>query len=192
MVRRATLSTGRFAGIVMCVGAAALLVVSSGRTSGKAPAPPPPVDSEWAALDAQARCESAAALVTAPDSWPTLCRWRSPGEGLQGPAFPPPKGPPPYDDPHIEIYVAPTQTREQLANAIAHELGHMHHTREPAFVSDYLAARNLPADPQSEIWTEDYAEVFAALFSPPADHWRAPTPRPSAEALAALKGRFFS
>ena len=191
-MRPAKLSMGRVAGIVVTVCAAALLVVTSGRTSGKAPAPPAPVDSAWAALDAQARCESAAMLVTAPDRWPTVCRWRNPGEALQGQAFPPPKGPPPFDDPHIEIYVAPTQTREELANAIAHELGHMHHTREPAFVREYLAARNLTADPQSEVWTEDYAEVFAALFSPPADHWRAPTPRPSADALAALKGRFFS
>ena len=137
---------GRVAGIVVAVSAAAVLVVWSGRTSGKAPIPPAPVDSAWAALDPQARCDSAAALVTAPDRWPTLCRWRSPGEEFQGQAFPPPKGPPPFHDPHIEIYVAPTQTREELANAIAHELGHMHHTREPAFVGDYLAARNLTAE----------------------------------------------
>ncbi len=186
------MSTGRVAGIALAVCAAALLVVWSGRTNGKAPVPPAPVDSAWAALDPQARCESAAVLVTAPDRWPTVCRWRNPGDRLQGQAFPPPKGPPPFDDPHIEIYVAPTQTGYELANAIAHELGHMHHTREPAFVSDYMAARNLTADGQSEVWTEDYAEVFAALFSPPADQWRAPTPRPSPEALAALKGRFFS
>jgi hypothetical protein len=102
-------------------------------------------------------------------------------------------GPPPYDNPHVEVYVGETQTREQLANAIAHELGHMHHTREPAFaVADWLAARGLPPGTPSEIWTEDYAEVFAALFSPPNDAWRAPTPRPSAQALAELKARFFS
>ncbi len=188
----------RFAILVLVTTAALLTFVwyeltGEKPTSAKPPVRPSAADSTWSGLDAQARCVSAASLVTAPNPWPVLCRWRSPGEGFQGQAFPPPKGPPPYDDPHIEIYVAPTQSREELANAIAHELGHMHHTREPAFLSDYLAARNLTAEgPASEVWTEDYAEVFAALFSPPADHWRAPTPRPSAEALAALKGRFFS
>ncbi len=90
--------------------------------------------------------------------------------------------------------MAETQTREQLANAIAHELGHMHHTREPApaRVAEWLAARSLPPTTPDEVWTEDYAEVFAALFSPPSDAWRAPTPRPSAEELASLKARFFS
>ena len=122
-----------------------------------------------------------------------VCRWRNAGESLQGQAFPPPKGPPPFDDPRIEIFVAATQSRDNMATAIAHELGHMHHTREPAFAAaDWLTARNLPGETASEIWTEDYAEVFAALFSPPADHWRAPTPRPSAQDLLALKGRFFS
>jgi hypothetical protein len=68
----------------------------------------------------------------------------------------------------------------------------MHHTREAAFVPEWLSARNLPPDTAAEVWSEDYAEVFAALFSPPAAHWRAPTPRPSPEALASLRGRFFS
>ena len=79
-----------------------------------------------------------------------------------------------------------------MASAIAHELGHMHHTREPTFVREWLAARNLPAETPAEVWTEDYAEVFAALFGPRQERWRAPTPRPSPEALAVLKARFFS
>ena len=68
----------------------------------------------------------------------------------------------------------------------------MHHTRDPKNVVEYLAARSLPAETASEIWTEDYAEVFAHLFGPPVERWRAPTPRPSAAALADLKARFFS
>lgn len=160
--------------------------------STEGPGRPPAVDAAWAALDAQGRCDSAAELITHPDRWPTRCRWRMAGERLHGQAFPPPKGPPPYDDPHLEVYVAPDQGREELANVIAHELGHMHHTREPAFVADWLAARNLGPPDASETWAEDYAEVFATLFSPPAPQWRAPTPRPGPEALVALKARFFS
>lgn len=146
----------------------------------------------FAALDAQGRCESAATLLTTSERWPMTCRWRAPSDALQGQAFPPPKGDPPFDDPHIELYVDPAQSREQLAHAIAHELGHMHLTREPAFVPEWLAARDLPPDTPSPVWTEDYAEVFAALFSPPSDRWRAPTPRPSPDALADLRARFFS
>ncbi len=184
---------------VIAVNAAVVLLLwnreTAARDSSVPTARPAPTDSVaepgWA-LDPQARCDSAMALVTHPDRWPTLCRWRSPGEGLQGQAFPPPKGPPPYDNPRVEIYVAPSQTREELANAIAHEFGHMHHTREPAFVADWLAARNLAPDTPSEVWTEDYAEAFASVFSPPAARWRAPTARPGPGALAALKVRFFS
>ncbi len=154
--------------------------------------PPSAGTSAWDGLDPQARCDSAVALVTRPDPWPTICRWRQPSDALQGSAFPPPKGAPPFDDPHIEIYVDPAQTREELAHAIAHEMGHMRHTREPTFVPQYLAARGLPPDTPSMVWTEDYAEVFAALFSPPSDAWRAPTPRPSPDALARLKVTFFS
>jgi hypothetical protein len=150
------------------------------------------ITSVWSGLDPQARCDSAVALVTHSDRWPTLCRWRAPGEQLQGQAFPPPKGPAPFDDPHLEIYVAPGQSREELASAIAHELGHMHLTREPTFVAEWLAARNLPAPTPPEVWVEDYAEVFAALFGPPPSRWRAPTPRPSPEDLVRLKARFFA
>jgi hypothetical protein len=153
----------------------------------------PDSDPEWSRLDAQGRCDQALQDVSHPGSWPVRCRWRQPGEMFQGQAYPPPKGPPPYDEPRVEIYVSETQSRGQVANAIAHELGHMHHTREPTFaVADWLAARGLPAGTPPEVWLEDYAEVFAALFSPPNDAWRAPTPRPTPEALASLKARFFS
>lgn len=175
--------------VVVLVGAVAVRVWSD--RSSDAPVVPPP-DAVWSGLDAQARCESAQALVTHPQRWPTVCRWRNPGEALQAQAFPPPKGPPPYDDPHVEIYVAAHQSREDLARTIAHEWGHMHHTREPGFVAEWLAARNLPDETPWEVWAEDYAEVFAALFSPPAPGWRAPTNRPSPEALALLKERFFA
>lgn len=172
------------------VGAAVLLW--SGSTDEPDAAPPGPV-AAWARLDAQARCDDALQLVTHRDRWPTHCRWRQPGERLQGQSFPPPVGPPPFDDPRVEIYVDPGQTRDDLARAIAHELGHMHHTREPSFPArEWLAARGLPETTPGEVWTEDYAEVFAALFGPPGDTWRAPTPRPTPEALAALEARFFS
>ena len=180
--------TRRILGVVLVVTAAIGLVVWAGGSEDAAP----PAGDGLAGLDAQARCDRALPLVTHPDRWPVRCRWRQPGEVLQGQAFPPPEGPPPYDDPHVEIYVTPTQTEEQLANAIAHELGHMHHTREPRFVPDWLSARNLPPGTPDAIWAEDYAEVFATLFSPPASVWRSPTPRPSPEALATLKVRFFA
>ncbi|MFP5318582.1 MAG: hypothetical protein ACLGI2_09835 [Acidimicrobiia bacterium] len=148
--------------------------------------------SAWAALDAQARCDQAVELVTHPDRWPLRCRWRAPGEQLVGQAYPPPAGEAPFDAPRVEIYVAPEQSREDVARAIAHELGHMHHTRRPTFVADWLAARNLDPATPSEVWTEDYAEVFAALFAPPSTAWRAPTPRPSPGAVEELKARFFA
>jgi hypothetical protein len=178
--------------LVVVANAVAVLGLWNLRAPHRSPARPAVADDAWSRLDPQARCDSAVVLVTHPDRWPTVCRWRTPADALQGQAFPPPKGAPPFDDPHIEIYVAVSQTREELAHAMAHELGHMHHTREPTFVPAWLAARNLPADAPSQVWTEDYAEVFAALFSPPSDAWRAPTPRPGPEALAALKGQFFS
>ena len=152
----------------------------------------PAAESGWSELDPQGRCDRAAELITHPKRWPVLCRWRNAGEQLAAQAFPPPEGPPPYDHPRVEVYVSPAQTREDLARAIAHELGHMHHTREPAFVPDWLAARGLDGQTPSEVWAEDYAEVFAALFAPPSAEWRAPTPRPSPDALAVLRDRFFS
>ncbi len=176
--------------ILVLIGAGAL-VVWSGRSPTGQSAVTPPLDT-WSQLDAQGRCDSASELITHPDRWPVVCRWRNPGEQLAGQAFPPPAGDPPYDDPRVEIYVSPNQSREALARAIAHELGHMHHTREPAFVPDWLAARNLPAVTPDEVWAEDYAEVFAALFGPPTGRWRAPTPRPTPQALAALRAQFFS
>ena len=179
--------------LVILVNAAVAALIWNARADEARPRPAPAPGPAWSHLDPQARCGEALTLVSYPVRWPVQCRWRQPGEQLQAQSFPPPVGPPPYDNPHVEVYVGETQTREQLANAIAHELGHMHHTREPAFaVADWLAARGLPPGTPSEIWTEDYAEVFAALFSPPNDAWRAPTPRPSAQALAELKARFFS
>ena len=177
--------------MVVLVAAAAVLLWS-GRAGEEPVADPDPGDPAWSALDPQARCGRAAELVTHPVRWPTLCRWRHPGEALQGQAFPPPKGAPPYDNPHVEIYVGRNQSRQELANAIAHEFGHMHHTREPTFVNEWLTARSLDYNTPTEVWTEDYAEVFAALFSPPSERWRAATVRPTPEALLGLKERFFS
>lgn len=178
--------------LVLVANAAAAFLLWNG--GGGDPEPAAQGESPWAGLDPQARCDEAAKFVTYSDRWPTYCRWRRPEDRLQGQAYPPPAGPPPWDDPRVEIFVAETQTREQLASAIAHEFGHMHHTREPAagLVADWLAARSLSPTTSDEVWAEDYAEVFAALFSPPSDTWRAPTARPSPEALADLKARFFS
>jgi len=178
--------------VVVALAAAMTTVVWDAGKSEPPPPPPPAATSAWAQLDAPARCASATALVTHRDRWPTVCRWREPGGVFQGQSFPPPIGPPPYDDPHIEIYVAPSQTREQLASVIAHELGHMHLTRDPAFVPEWLTARNLAADTTSDVWVEDYAEVFATLFGPSYDRWRAPTTRPGPDELARLRARFFA
>jgi len=182
---------------LMAAATAALALAVLRAWADRTPAHPPPsqpatASRGWTGLGPQARCDSALSLVAQSDPWPTLCRWRQPTDALEGIAFPPPKGDPPFDRPHIEIYVAQDQTREEVAHAIAHELGHMRHTREPTFVPEWLAARSLPADTPSEVWTEDYAEVFAALFSPPSGRWRAPTTRPTAEALVGLRARFFS
>lgn len=179
--------------LVVAANIAVAVLIWNARADAPNLRPVPAPDPSWSRLDAQARCDEAMHDVTRPSSWPVLCRWRQPGEMVQGQAYPPPKGPPPYDEPRVEIYLAETQSRGQVANALAHELGHMHHTREPAFaIADWLEARGLPATTPSEVWTEDYAEVFAALFSPPNDTWRAPTSRPTPEILAALEARFFS
>ena len=91
---------------------------------------------------------------------------------IAGPGFPAAGRDPPFANPRIEIYVDPAQSADDLARAIAHELGHMHHTRDARFVPEWLSARGLPPGTPDEIWTEDYAEVFAALFAPPSEQWR--------------------
>lgn len=176
----------------LAVMAVLVVLVATDLSSDGSGARPPSSDPAWAALAPQGRCDSSRDLVTHPDRWPVVCRWRNEGEALQAQSFPPPKGPAPYDDPHVEIYVEPAQGRVELANAIAHELGHMHHTREFRTLGAWLAARELEPGTTDAIWTEDYAEVFAAIFSPPAARWRAPTARPSPEGLDDLKARFFS
>jgi hypothetical protein len=151
----------------------------------------PSAASPWAALDPTGRCTSALALVHYPNQWPMFCRWRATDEKLAGSAFPPPVGDPPWDRPHIEVYVAPTETREEVGHALAHELGHMRLTREPSMVDAWLSARGLPPDTAAQVWVEDYAETFAALFGPPVGHWDAPTPAPDQSALARLRAEFF-
>ena len=178
--------------VVLVVTAVVAVLAVNGLSSDAPDTAPPAGEATWAALDPQARCDSARELVTHPDRWPVVCRWRGEGEVLQAQAFPPPAGPAPYDHPRVEVYVQAAQGRAELANAIAHELGHMHHTREFRSLADWLAARGLDRGTSDAVWTEDYAEVFAALFSPPTDRWRAPTPRPTPQALADLKARFFS
>lgn len=188
---------GRLSALIAVVGALVLVVVASLTLHGRGVAvqgqdAPPTTVSSLSGLDPQARCDRATGLVTASRRWPMVCRWRQPDDQLQGQAFPPPPGDPPFDNPHIEIYVDPVQTAEDVARAIAHELGHMRHTRDPRFVPEWLAARGLPPGTPDDIWTEDYAEVFAALFAPPSPRWRAPTTRPTEADLVMLKARFFA
>jgi hypothetical protein len=185
-------------GAVALVAAANLVLVAGAvrlATAGSSSSPPPAptvTTTQWDTLDAQGRCQSAAELVRRPNPWPTICSFRAAGDTLRGQSFPPPVGDPPYDHPHIEVYLRPTESREDVAHTIAHELGHMTHTREATFVPAWLQARGLPADTPPAIWTEDYAEVFATLFGPPVDGWQAPTTRPGPAELAALQAQFFS
>ena len=86
--------------------------------------------------------------------------------------------------------MAPGDEPVEIARAIAHEMGHMRHTREPDFGAEWLGARHLAGTTDWQTWVEDYAEVFAALYGPKSD-WRAPTPRPSPTELDALRSRFF-
>lgn len=195
--RRRTIRTGRLSAVAAALGVAILVIVSVQVRGDRAtPETRPPASTqgtnELDGLGAQARCDRAAALVTAGRNWPVECRWRQSTDLLQGQAFPPPAGDPPFDRPHVEIYVAPAQSSQQLGHAIAHELGHMYHTRDYRFVPEWLAERHLPADTPWEVWSEDYAEVFSTLFGPAFDPWGAATARPGAEELARLKGRFFA
>ena len=164
---------------------AAVVMFLGGRSTTK------PSSSDWTTLDPTARCARAVGLISHPTPWPILCRWRTPGETTQGVSFPPPAGDPPWDRPRIEVHVDAGQDREELARVIAHEMGHMHHTREPSFASEWLQARKLPPDTDWTIWVEDYAEVFAKIFGPTFPDWRAPTLPPTPAELASLRARFF-
>ncbi len=150
---------------------------------------PPP--SGWSALDVAARCADAASLVAYVSVWPLDCQWRSPGQTIEGEAFPPPVGDPPWDHPRIVIYVARTQSRAQVARVIAHEMGHMYLTRTASDGPAWVQARGLPHDTPAEIWVEDYAEVFAAVYGPDLQDWQGAGSRPSPAELRDLATRFF-
>lgn len=150
-----------------------------------------PAPLAWSSLDPTARCAQAIDLISQRPQWPIVCRWRAVGETTSGESFPPPAGDPPWDRPRIEVHLDAGQGREELARVIAHEMGHMHHTREPSFVPDWLKARNLAPDTDWTLWVEDYAEIFARIFGPPSPDWRAPTVPPTAAELASLRARFF-
>ena len=151
---------------------------------------PRPAVNGWSRLDPPERCARALRLIRHENRWPLVCRWRVPEDRAVAASFPPPAGEPPWDAPRIEVYVAPEDEPVEVARAIAHEMGHMRHTREPTFAAEWLQARRLPADTDWRIWVEDYAEVFAALYGPKSD-WRAPTPPPSPAELEALRSGFF-
>ncbi|MDQ4088936.1 MAG: hypothetical protein M3163_01295 [Actinomycetota bacterium] len=147
--------------------------------------------SDWSALDPALRCKAAVELIDHPAPWPIVCRWRQPGDTMTAVAFPSPVGDPPWDRPRIDVHVDAGQSREELARVIAHEMGHMHHTREPSFTGGWLQARNLAPDTDWTIWVEDYAEVFARIFGPPFPDWRATTVPPTPAELESLRTRFF-
>lgn len=192
LVRKGAVALVAAANLVLVAGAVRWATAGSSSSPPATVPAPAPATAGWDALDAQGRCASAAELVRRPNPWPTLCRFREAGESLRGQSYPPPVGDPPFDHPHIEVYVGRDESRAEVAHTIAHELGHMTHTREPTFVPEWLQARGLPADTPPAVWTEDYAEVFATLFGPPVDGWQAPTTRPGPAELAALQARFFS
>jgi hypothetical protein len=119
------------------------------------------------------------------------CEWRPTGVTLEGEAFPPPAGDPPWDHPRMVIFVDPPQGPAEIARAIAHEMGHMYLTRTAGDGPAWLVARHLPADTPASAWVEDYAEGFAAVFGPDLHDWRGIGPRPSAEELQSLAAQFF-
>ena len=145
----------------------------------------------WTALDPQGRCTAALRLVRYADAWPLECQWRPQGGTLDGEAFPPPAGDPPFDHPRIVIYVDRAQTPAQIARVIAHEMGHMYLTRTAGDGPAWLRARHLPADTPASEWVEDYAEVFAAVYGPDLHDWQGLGTRPSPGELQSLAAQFF-
>ena len=151
--------------------------------------PSPPTG--WSVLGPQARCADALGLVRRAEPWPIVCQWRSAGQPLEGEAFPPPPGDPPWDHPRIMIYVGPAQTRDQVARVIAHEMGHMYLTRTASAGPAWLRARGLAPDTPATEWVEDYAEVFAAVYGPDLRDWQGMGARPGPAALQDLASQFF-
>ena len=188
--RRFDVSRGVLAVVGVVVLVAVVVQASRDRSGAARPSGGTTVPAGQAP-DAETRCAEALSLLTTRERWPMTCHLRLASDALHGQAFPPPPGEAPFDIPHVEIYVDPAQSTDDLARAIAHEFGHMHHTREFLRVTEWLRARNLPAGTPVEVWTEDYAEVFARLFGPPSERWRAPTTPPDPGDLARLRPQFF-
>jgi hypothetical protein len=159
--RRSPFRLGPVLGLFLALDVAILtmyVVANQGGETADPPestADPSDADSAWANLGPQERCNRAVALVSFPNSWPLHCRWRQSQETLSGMAWPPPAGEAPWDNPRIEVYLTPSQSEADVAHAIAHEMGHMHHGREYARVEEWLAARRLPPDTEWTVWTED-------------------------------------
>lgn len=155
-------------------------------SSARAAAP-----SAWSLLDAQGRCGTALRLIRYANAWPLVCQWRSPGQTLEGEAFPPPVGDAPWDHPRMVIYVHRGQSAAQVARVIAHEMGHMYLTRTASDGPAWVSARGLPADTPASTWVEDYAEVFAAVYGPDLHDWQGAGSRPSPAELQRLAAQFF-
>lgn len=145
----------------------------------------------WSSLDAQGRCNDAVRIVHYANAWSLICQWRAPGQTIEGEAFPPPVGDPPWDNPRIVVYVALTQSPDQVARVIAHEMGHMYLTRTASDGPAWLKARGLAPDTPASRWVEDYAEVFAAAFGPDVHDWQGAGARPSQAEINRLAAEFF-
>jgi len=106
----------------------------------------------------------------------------------------------------IVVSVPPTWSPERAANALAHELGHVHDALflNPKLRGTYLRRRGVPRlDRLIRIrWTsfrmdrprrrqragcEDFAEVFAMRWGPPAEFVSTVQRQPNTEEMAALE-----
>jgi hypothetical protein len=110
-------------------------------------------------------------------------------------------------DRRIVVYVRPSWTAERTANALAHEVGHAH---DVTFLSrrarsEYLRLRGLTwaerhvtvgwaarskQEPRKRqpAGCEDFAEVFAIRWAPPAEFQATLRPQPTPEELPRLDG----
>jgi hypothetical protein len=109
-------------------------------------------------------------------------------------------------DRRIVVYVRPSWTAEQTANALAHEVGHAHDVMflSSRARSEYLRLRGLtwterhvtvewPARTKQETrkrqpaGCEDFAEVFAVRWAPPAEFQGTLRPKPTPKELHRLE-----
>jgi hypothetical protein len=109
-------------------------------------------------------------------------------------------------DRRVVVYVRPDWTAERAANALAHELGHVHDVLylDARMRDDFMRQRGLswreryvtvkwPAfrtrEPRKaqRVGCEDFAEVFAFRWAPTTSFQSTVRPRPTADELVALE-----